>query len=106
MPCLMKTWSRLSSVICGRNECRLKRVTRGGPAPPAQLSQQQSSKQTPGGAIGGGSIVPTADSWLPVKFVGRSDAKKPWSARIGAISQLAQRITRSIGRMREKAQFL
>jgi hypothetical protein len=30
----MKTWSRLSSLICGRNECRLKRVTGGGPAPP------------------------------------------------------------------------
>src|SRR5262249_22783336 len=55
MPCLMKTWSRLSSVIYGRNECRLKRVTGGGPALP-RISQQQFNKQNPGGAIGGGSI--------------------------------------------------
>jgi len=34
----MKTWSRLSSVICGRNECRLKRVTSGDPLPRAYLS--------------------------------------------------------------------
>src|SRR5262249_34300888 len=61
MPCLMKTWSRLSSVIYGRNECRLKRVTGGGPALP-RISQQQFNKQNPGGAIGGGSIVPTPDS--------------------------------------------
>jgi hypothetical protein len=32
----MKTWSRVSSLICGRNECRLKRVTGGGPAAPAR----------------------------------------------------------------------
>src|SRR5215831_6911961 len=49
MPCLMKTWSRLSSVICGRNECRLKRVTGGGPAPPARRRDC------------GGSVVPTPD---------------------------------------------
>src|SRR5215471_8758929 len=61
MPCLMMTWSRLSSVIYGRNECRLKRVTGGGPALP-RISQQQFNKQNPGGAIGGGSIVPTPDS--------------------------------------------
>src|SRR6516225_4495671 len=52
MPCLMKTWSRLSSVICGRNECRLKRVTGGGQLPP-RISRQQFNKQNPGGAIGG-----------------------------------------------------
>src|SRR6516225_9179505 len=61
MPCLMKTWSRLSSVTCGRNECRLKRATGGGPASP-RISQHQFNKQNPGGAIGGGSIVPTPDS--------------------------------------------
>src|SRR5262249_48145126 len=61
MPCLMMTWSRLSSAIYGRNECRLKRVTGGGPALP-RISQQQFNKQNPRGAIGGGSIVPTPDS--------------------------------------------
>src|SRR5215467_4624188 len=61
MPCLMKTWSRLSSVVCGRNECRLKRVAGGGPAPP-RISHRQFNKQSPGGVIGGGSIVPTPDS--------------------------------------------
>src|SRR5262245_59624052 len=60
MPYLMKTWSRLSSVIYGRNECRLKRVTGGVPAL-ARIAQQQCNKHSPGGAIGGGSNVPTPD---------------------------------------------
>src|SRR5215472_17339039 len=44
MPCLMKTRSRLSSVICGRNECPLKRATGGGPASPAYLSTSSISR--------------------------------------------------------------